>query len=114
MPTDPSFPLPEGSTYSPIDDVLDAIPGDDMAYEDTPEGDMVGRDEQGRVSGLIVHGAARRIRRDSGLYSRLPGLGRVRIAGAEQIIGVEDGGPARDASAAPRSAREPRGSNTVP
>ncbi len=113
MPSEPSFTLPEGSTYSPIDDVLDAIPGDDMAYEDTPEGDMVGRDEQGRVSGLIVQGAALRIRRDGGLYSTLPGSGRVRIIGAERLMGIEVD-PAQGADADRRSAVGPRGSETVP
>lgn len=88
MPSEPSFPLPPGSTYSPEDDVLDAIPGNDMAYEDTPEGDMVGRNENGAVSGLIVQGARKRIRRDGGFYSTLPGLGRVRIVGAEAIVGI--------------------------
>ena len=95
MPSEPSFKLPPGSTYSPADDVLDAIPGDDMAWEDTPEGDMVGRDEEGRVSGLIVQGAGARIRRDGGLFSTLPGLGRIRIVGAERIIGLEQAPRAR-------------------
>jgi len=89
MPGEPSFPLPPRATYSVADDVLDAIPGGDMAHEDTPEGDMVGRDGAGRVSGLIVQGAAERIRRDGGLYSTLPGLGRVRIVGAERLVSAD-------------------------
>lgn len=89
MPSEPSFPLPPGSTYSPEDDVLDAIPGNDMAYEDTPEGDMVGRGESGTVTGVIVQGARKRVLRDGGLYTTLPGLGRVRIVGAERLVGVK-------------------------
>lgn len=64
-----------------------------MAHEDTPEGDMVGWDGDGRVSGLIVQGAAARIRRDGGLYSTLPGIGRVRIVGAERLVSADSGVP---------------------